>query len=158
MKKYLKLFAGVLALIGVVMMFFTQVVIKWNDPFFGKEAIGIQALVGTHETKDGIPYDSTGLPLAAYIILGVGAIILLVVALVPYFKEHDVLGAVVTGLAVICLIVAAVMLFLVRKNFADNAIVGATIYVGWGAITAGSLASLAAAGGVLGIILDLANS
>ena len=158
MKKYLKLFAGVLALIGVVMMFFTQVVIKWNDPFFGKEAIGIQALYGTHDTKAGVPFDSTGLPLAAYIILGVGAIILLVVALVPYFKEHDVLGAVVTGLAVICLIVAAIMLFLIRKNFADNSIIGGTIYVGWGAITAGSLASLAAAGGVLGIILDLANS
>ncbi len=158
MKKYLKLFAGVLALIGVVMMFFTQVVIKWNDPFFGDEAIGIQALIGSHDSKTGVTFESTGLPLAAYIILGVGALILLVVALVPYFKEHDVLGAVVTGLAVICLIVAAIMLFLIRKNFAENVVVGPDIYVGWGAIVAGSLASIAAAGGVLGIILDLANS
>ena len=157
MKKYLKLFAGVLALIGVAMMFFAQVVIKWNA-FFGDETIGIQALVGSHESKTGVTYESTGMPLAAYIILGVGAIILLVVALVPYFKEHDVLGAVVTGLAVICLIVAAVMLFLIRKNFAENVVVGPDIYVGWGAITAGSLASLSAASGVLGIILDLANS
>ena len=157
MKKYLKLFAGLLALVGVVMMFFTQVVVKW-DSFFGDEAIGIQALVGSHESKTGITFESTGLPLAAYIILGVGAIILLVAALVPYFKEHDVLSAVVTGLAVICLIVAAIMLFLVRKNFAENVIVGPDIYVGWGAIVAGSCSSLAAASGVLGIILDLANS
>ena len=157
MKKYLKLFAGALALIGVVMMFFAQVVVKW-DPFFGDESIGIQALVGSHESKTGVTFESTGLPLAAYIILGVGALILLVVALVPYFKEHDVLSAVVTGLAVICLIVAAIMLFLIRKNFADNVIVGPDIYVGWGAITTGSCASVAAAAGVLGIILDLANN
>ena len=158
MKKYLKLFAGVLALIGVAMMFFPQVVIKWGS-YWGDEAIGIRALVGTYESPKTLSdYTMTGLPLAAYILLGVGAIILLVAALVPYFKEHDVLSAVVTGLAVICLIVSAIMIFLIRKNFAENVVVGPDIWVGWGAMVAGSCASLAAASGVLGIILDLANN
>ena len=157
MKKYLKLVAAVMALIGVVMMFFTQVVVKWTawDP----ESIGLKALIGTGEFAHAGEINTVASGFAGYILLGSAALILLVVALVPYFKEHDILSAVVTGIAVIALIVGTILIFLIRKNFADaNGMESEYVYVGWAAIVAGSLGSLSAATGALAIVLDLANN
>ena len=157
MKKYLKLLSALLALIGVFLMFGTQVAYKWNT---GKlENIGIQALVGG-KFQMGTDIRAVGSGLAGYILLGAAALILIVVALVPYFKEHDILSMVVTGLAIVCLIVGIILIFLVRKNFSDsNPVFGAgKVYVGWGAIAAGSLGGLAIAFGGLGMILDLSGN
>ena len=155
MKKYLKLIAAILAVVGVVMMFLPQVTIEW----FGgtKETFGIQALVGGTYKATGGEFSGVAIGLAGYILLGAGALILLLAALVPYFKEHDILSAVVTGAAVICLIIGTVFIFLIRKNFAD-ASVYKTVYVGWAAMVAGGCGALAAALGALGLILDLADN
>lgn len=160
MKKYLKLVSAALAVIAVVLMFFTQVTVKWTSGH--TESIGIQALVGgtySSEWVKGVSFSGTGAGLAGYILLGVGALILLLAALVPYFKEHDVLGAVVTGLAVICLIVGVFLVFFIRKNFANtNGYESDAVYVGWAAITAGSLGSISALFGALGVALDVAGN
>ena len=155
MKRYLKLVSGLLALIGVFLMFATQVTVKW---FSGHtEAIGVQALVGGNY-KIGTSFSGISAGLAGYILLGVGALFILLSALVPYFKEHDMLSMVVTGLGVVCIIVGVILIFLIRKNFADNNGPFDTVYVGWGAIAAGSLGSLAAFGGALGMIMDLSGN
>ena len=155
MKKYLKLIAAILAVVGVVMMFLPQVTIEW---FSGtKETFGIQALVGGTYKTTSSNFDGVATGLAGYILLGVGALILLLAALVPYFKEHDILSAVVTGAAVICLIIGTVFIFLIRKNF-DNGGVYKTVYVGWAAMVAGGCGSLAALFGGLGLIFDLADN
>ena len=155
MKKYLKLIAAILAVVGVVMMFLPQVTIEW----FGgtKETFGIQALVGGTYKATGGEFSGVAIGLAGYILLGAGALILLLAALVPYFKEHDILSAVVTGAAVICLIIGTVFIFLIRKNFADGSVYK-TVYVGWAAMVAGGCGSLAALFGGLGLIFDLADN
>ena len=155
MKRYLKLVSALLALIGVFLMFATQVTVKW---FSGhQEAIGIKALVGG-SYKIGTQFNGVSSGLAGYILLGVGAVVFLIVALVPYFKEHDMLSMVVTGLGVVCVIIGVIMLFLVRKSFSDANGPFEAVYVGWGAIAAGSLGSIAALGGILGMIMDLSGS
>ena len=157
MKKYLKLLSALLALIGTFLMFGTQVAVKWAG---GKlENIGIQALVGG-KFRMGTEIRNIGSGLAGYILLGAAALILIIVALVPYFKEHDILSLTVTGLAIVCLIVGIILLFLIRKNFADaNGMVDpVTVYVGWGAIAAGSLGGLSILFGGLGMILDLSGN
>ena len=156
MKKYLKLVSAVLAIIGVVMMFFTQVTVEFTK----KYNLGLEALVGG---KYGQNFEcfGTGAGLAGYILLGVAALILLVIALVPFFKEHDMLSAVVTGLAVICAIVGCILVFLIRKNFeaANGMGDGAgTVYVGWAAITGGSVGALSALVGAVSIIFDINGS
>ena len=160
MKKYLKLIAAILAVVGVVMMFLTQVTIEWNSGL--KEAIGLHALIGGTYTKGivkGSTFNGVGTGLAGYILLGAGALILLLAALVPYFKEHDILSAVVTGAAVVCLIIGVVFIFLIRKNFSTaNADQYKTVYVGWAAMVAGGCGSLAALFGGLGLIFDLADN
>lgn len=158
MKKYLKLVSAALAIIGVVMMFFTQVTVEM--PQVGKVNIGIKALVGGEYAQE-MSCNGVGSGLAGYILLGVGALIMLAVALVPYFKEHDMLSAVVTGLAVICVIVGLILLFLIRKHFeAANGMGGGngTVYVGWAAIAAGSLGGLSTIAGALSIIFDVNGS
>lgn len=159
MKKYLKLVSAVLAIIGVVMMFFTQVTVKWGASGH-TESIGLAALAGNSSFKYAGEIRTVGAGLAGYILLGVGALIMLLVALVPYFKDHDMLSMVVTGIAVVCFIVAIILLFLIRKNFADNngLVDPSVVYVGWAAITAGSLGSLAILAGGLGMILDLSGN
>ena len=158
MKKYLKFIAAALALIGLFMMFGTQGTFKWS-PFGTEEVLGIQALVGgTYKigTKIESPVYSG---LAGYILLGSAALVLLVVALVPYFKEHDILSVVVTGVAAICLIIGIIFLFLIRKNFADgNGFESSKVYVGWAAIAAGSLGGLAISPTGLSMVLDLTGS
>ena len=160
MKKYLKLVSAALALIGVVMMFFTQVTVEMGQT--GKINIGLPALVGGEYSKQyGLSCNGVGSGLAGYILLGVGAVIMLAVALVPYFKEHDMLSAVVTGLAVICVIIGFILLFLIRKNFeAANGMGGTagTVYVGWAAIAGGSLGALSTLAGGVSIIFDVSGS
>lgn len=155
MKKYLKLIAAILAVVGVVMMFLPQVTIELFD---GKKiTYAIEALVGKGDPYEYGGFAGVATGLAGYILLGVGALILLLAALVPYFKEHDILSAVVTGAAVICLIIGTVFIFLIRKNF-DNGGVYKTVYVGWAAMVAGGCGSLAALFGGLGLIFDLADN
>ena len=159
MKRIIKFSAVVLGLIAVLMMLFTQVTVVTSSG--AKIAVKFQALVGG-------PYKSTFLEgtvegvasgLAGYILAGAGALIILVTILVPLFKEHDVLSSVVTGLGVICLIVGTILIFLIRKNFMEaNGYESTKVLVGWAAITAGSCASLAAAAGSLGMILDLSGN
>ena len=157
MKKYLKLASAALAIIGVIMMFFTQVTATWNHPPYHVESLGIQALVGG-DSKYGVSFTGVSSGLAGYILLGVAAVILLVVALVPYFKEHDMLSAVVTGLAVVCAIVGVILIFLIRKNFAENNGPFKECIVGWAMIAGGSLGSLSALAGGVSIIFDVNGS
>lgn len=156
MKRYLKLFSALLAVVGVVMMFFTQVTVKW---FSGHtESLAIKALTGGSYkigTEIANPVSSG---LAGYILLGVGALFILISALVPYFKEHDILSMVVTGLGVVCIILGVIFIFLIRKNFADNNGPFDTVYVGWAAITAGSLGSLSGFTGAIAMIMDLTGT
>ena len=105
MKKYLKLVSAVLAVIGVIMMFFTQVSVKWEYPGHA-ESFAISALVGGSTKYGGEIKNPVSSGLAGYILLGVAALIILVVALVPYFKEHDMLSAVVTTIGNSCLLMA----------------------------------------------------
>ena len=153
MKKYLKLVSAALAVIGVIMMFFTQVSFKWMSGH--SESLTIQALVGGSTKYAGEIKNPVSSGLAGYILLGVAAIILLVVALVPYFKEHDMLSAVVTGLAVVCAIVGVILIFLIRKNFEDGNGPFKECLVGWAMIAGGSLGSLSALAGAVSIIFDI---
>ena len=159
MKKYLKFASVGFGLIAVIMMFFTQVVVK---QFTKVNNIGFKALVGgEYPVTKGLSFDAAGngSGLAGYILVGVGAIIILVTVLVPLFKEHDILSSVVTGIGVICMIVGTILIFLIRKSFATaNMLDSANVYVGWAAITAGSCASLGAFTGALGMIFDLAGN
>ncbi len=154
MKKYLKLVSAVLSIIGVVMMFFPQVVISWTE----SQTLSIEALVGGSYNIGTEITNPVYSGLAGYILLGVAALILLVVALVPFFKEHEILSAVVTGLAVACAIVGAILIFLIRKNFDTNNGPFTSCYVGWGMIAAGSLGSLSALVGAVSIIFDINGS
>ena len=158
MKRILKFVAAILALVGVVMMFFTQVTVKMIASG-AKENIGISAIAGNGTYKTfGTDYTSVATGLAGYIMLGVGALIILVVALVPVFKNHGILSAVVAGFAVIILIIATFFMFFLRKNFMnENGLLSEQVIVGWGAIAAGSLGSLAAATGALSVVLDIAE-
>ena len=155
MKKYLKLVSAALAIIGTIMMFFTQVTITWNHAPYHKESLSLAALVGG-KSQYAESFNGTSAGLAGYILLGVAAVILLIVALVPYFKEHDMLSAVVTGLAVVCAIVGLIMIFLIRKNFAEaNGDSFKSCVVGWAMIAGGSLGSLSAIAGGASIIFDV---
>ena len=156
MKRYLKFASVGLGFIGLIMMFFTQVVVEWTSK--AKEAIDFHALVGG-TYKIGTTFNGVGSGLAGYILIGSGALIVLLTVLVPYFKEHDVLSTVVTGVGVICLIIGTILVFLIRKGFADaNGLLSGSVYVGWAAIAGGSCASLSAALGTLGMLLDLAGN
>ncbi len=155
MKKYLKLVSAVLAVIGVIMMFFTQV--SFTTYYGHSESLALKALIGgSSEYLISINPVSSGL--AGYILLGVAALIILVVALVPYFKEHDMLSAVVTGLAVVCAIVGCILIFLIRKNFADNNGPFKECIVGWAMIAGGSVGALSALVGAVSIIFDINGS
>ena len=159
MKKYLKFAAVAFGVIAIIMMFFTQVVVKFTND----QALGFRALVGGTYKDQFIFSDykaaGNGSGLAGYILVAVGALIILVTVLVPLFKEHDVLSAVVTGIGVICMIVGTILIFLIRRSFANaNDLESEMVYVGWAAITAGSCASLGAASGALGVVFDLAGN
>ena len=157
MKKYLKLVSAALAIIGTIMMFFTQVTITWNHAPYHKESLSLAALVGG-KSQYAESFNGTSAGLAGYILLGVAAVILLIVSLFPYFKEHDILSAVVTGIGVIAIIIGVFFLFFLRKNFMNtNGLNSKDVLVGWGAIAGGSLGSLAAAAGTLSVILDIAE-
>lgn len=161
MKRIFKVSAALLALIGTFLMFGAQAVVKL---FTNKMmTVGIEALVGGKYNfgsaeLSGDVTNPVNSGLAGYILLGVAALLLFIVALVPYFKEHDMLSMVITGLAVVCLIVGIILIFLIRKNFADNNFVNNTVYVGWGAIAAGSLGGLAILSAGLGMIMDLSGN
>ena len=157
MKKYLKLVSAVLAIIGVIMMFFTQVSVKWEYPGHA-ESFGISALVGGTTKYGDVIENPVSAGLAGYILLGVAALILLVVALVPFFKEHEMLSAVVTGLAVVCAIVGCILIFLIRKNFADNNGPFKECVMGWAMIAGGSVGALSALVGAVSIIFDINGS
>ena len=154
MKKYLKLISGALAILAVVFMFFTQVSVKSAyDPTVN---IGFKALVGGSANGGSYTFTGVGSALAGYILIGVGGLLILLCAFIPFFKEHDVLSMVVVGIAVVCIIIGVILIFLLRNNFMDaNGELSKNVLVGWGAMTAGSLGSLAAAGGILSIVLDL---
>ena len=154
MRKYLKFASAGLAIIGLIMMFFTQITVKWSE-YGHTESFGLKALVGG-STKYAANIDGVTSGLVGYILLGVGALLVLLTALVAYFAEHEILSSVVTGAGVICMIVGTILIFLIRKN-ATDIIEAETIFVGWGAMVGGSLGSLGAATGVLSVILDLAK-
>ena len=157
MKRYLKFASAALAIIGVILMFFNQVTVQWASKT--KEMIDFHALVGGKYPHNGTQFNGVGSGLAGYILLGVGALLVLATVLVAFFREHDVLSTVVTGAGVVCMIIGIILIFLIRKNFADANIAGeAKVYVGWAAIAAGSCGSLAALSGSLGMVLDLAGN
>ncbi len=159
MSRIFKIVGGILGIVALFMMFLPQVSVHWvSDPV---ETIGLKALVGG-EFVNGNDIFGAGSGLAGYILAGVGGLLLLVVSFVPFFKEHDVLKYIVTGIAVVCLIIAIIMIFLIRKSFDDlNAISavkdGAVVFVGAGAMVGGSLAALSCGTGLLGFILDFAE-
>lgn len=162
MKRILKFVAAILAIVAVFLIFAPQVVVEWSDG--AKQVITYNAVIpGTHDAssiKYGVNYSGVPTGLAGYIMLAVGALIILAVALVPVFKNHGILAAVVTGFAVILLIIATFFMFFLRKNFMNQEFNGMDtekVFVGWGAIAAGSLGSLAAATGALSVVLDIAE-
>lgn len=160
MKKYLKFASVLFGVIAVVMMFFTQVVVKFSTD----HALAFKALVGGEYTSgfnagNKFAAAGNGSGLAGYILVGVGALIILITVLLPLFKEHDILSSVVTGIGVVCMIVGTILIFLIRKSFATaNMLDSAKVYVGWAAITAGSCASIGAFLGSLGVVFDLAGN
>ena len=160
MSKMIKIGAGALGLIALFMMFLPQVVIHW--PSTGKQDwLFINALVGGSYSNALVTTEIQNpcyVGLAGYILAGVGGLLLLACAFVPFFKEHDVINYLVTGVAIICLIIAIIMLFLIRKTFADaNGFNSEEVYVGGGAIAGGALASISAAAGALGLVIDFAK-
>lgn len=155
MQKMLKIIAGALGFVALFMMFLPQVTIQWASD--AKELIGIQALVGG-SFKVGTEIHPVGSGLAGYILLGVGGLLLLLVAFLRFFQEHDILNYIVTGLALVCLIVGIIMIFLIRKSFMDaNGFLSKDVLVGAGAMIGGSLGGLAIGIGGLGFILDFAK-
>ena len=156
MRKYLKFVAAILAIVGVVMMFFNQVTITWASN--NKEVLNFNALIGGTYSI-GTSYNGVTSGLVGYILLGVGAIIILLAAIIPYFKEHDILSAVVTGLGVVAIIVGVFLVFFLRNNFAsDNGLVLEKVKFGFAPIVAGSCGGLAALLGGLGVVLDIAEN
>ena len=159
MKRYFKLASAFLGIIATLMMLFTQVTVKWGSGL--KDAVAFKALVGGKYSKLGTPFDAAGngSGLAGYILVGAGALIILVTVLVPLFKEHDILSSVVTGIGVICAIVGTILIFLIRRSFANtNMLDSSMVYVGWAAITGGSCASLSAFLGAIGVVMDLSGN
>ena len=156
MSKMFKIIAGALGLIGLFMMFLPQVLIKWNS--FPQEYVGIQALVGGAFKNGTEIYAPVYSGLAGYILLGVGGLLLLLCALLRFFQEHDIVNYIATGVALICLIVGIIMIFLIRKSFMDgNGLMNKEVIVGVGAIIGGSLGGLSIAVGGLGLVLDFAK-
>ena len=159
MKKWIKLSAVLLGVIATVLMLFTQVTVKWATG--AKDPVMFKALVGGTYSHLGTKFNAAGngSGLAGYILVGAGALIILLTILVPLFKEHDVLSTVVTGIGVICIIVGTILIFLIRRSFANsNFLDSKAVYVGWAAIAAGSCASLAALFGGIGMVMDLSGN
>ena len=162
MKKYLRIIGGALLILAVFMMFLPQVCAQWTG-LNGKtenQFIGIYALLKGCEwgPKGGVK--STCTPVVsgfvAYMLVAAAGLLVLVCAFVPYIKEHDVLSMVITGFAVVLAIVGIILIFLIRKNFATaNGTLNSQIYVGFGAMIGGGLASLGAAASGAGIVFDL---
>ena len=87
MKRIMKLVSVALGLIGTLMMLFTQVTVEW---FTGnKESIAFKALVGGTYPKAGTTFEGVPSGLAGYILVGAGALIVLLTVLIPFFKEHN---------------------------------------------------------------------
>lgn len=155
MKKYLKVISSVLALVGVVFMFMTQVVVKFSSTI--TESLNVSALVDG-KYNFGTKFTGAYSGLAGYILLGVAAIILLLVAF-SSIKNHDMLSIVLTGLAVIMLIVGIILIFTIRRNFMEaNGLLSEQVYVGWGAITGGVFGSLSILSGLLSMVFDLSGN
>ena len=155
MSKILKIVGGLFGLVGLFMMFLPQVVVHLST---GQESLGIAALLGGTYPKAGTGFEGVGSGLAGYILIGVGGLLLVLCALLKFFQEHDVVNYITVGLAIICLIVGIIMIFLIRKGFADvNGFNNDEIYVGVGAMIGGSLGALGIAFGGFGLILDFAK-
>ena len=146
-----------MGLLAVIMMFLPQVVIHWN--LGGTTTLGVTALVGGTYSKDiAVNYSGVGSGLAGYILIGVAALLFLACALVAFFSEHDILNILAMAVGIILAIVATILLFMIRKNFAGaNGFNSKEVYVGVGAIIGGALASLAGFSGLLGLLLDFAK-
>lgn len=158
MKKYLRLISGAIAILAIFMMFLPQVLLKY--PSTGHlESIGVKALLGGNYAYTGTKIEHPVVSgFVGYLLLGVGGIIILLCALVPYIKNHDVLSMVITGLGVVVIIVGIILIFLIRRNFVNTVpspVPDKNTYVGWGAMVGGSLGSVAGLGGILAIVFDL---
>ena len=159
MKKYLKLISAGLAFLGCLMMFLPQVMVEWAVSG-DKQLLFFNALVGGNYSTRYNTDSFTGVysGLAGYILLAVGAILIVLCALVPFFKEHDIFSIVVSSAAVICMVVGIILIFLIRRNFSNiNGVASAHVYVGAGAIAGGSLGGLGIASGFLSVLLDVAG-
>ena len=153
MKKYLKIISALLAVVGCLLMFGTQVVVKWGVG--ANEVIGVKALFNGTYPNLKTTFSGAYSGLAGYILLGCAALVFLLIAFTS-IKEHDILSVVLTGIAVIALIVGIILIFTIRKSFVDaNGLLSKQVYVGWGAIAAGSCGSLAILSGLLSMVFDL---
>ncbi len=157
MQKMLKIIAGALGFVALFMMFLPQVVLDIAGSG-NKEILNIVALVGGSYSWGTEIYKPVYTGLVGYILLGVGGLLLLLVAFLRFFQEHDILNYIITGLALVCFIVGIIMIFLIRKTFMDNnGFMSKEVLVGAGAIIGGSLGGLAIGVGGLGFILDFAK-
>ena len=153
MSKIFKLASSLLGVIAFFMMFVPQVIINWASD--ASETLTVGALVGTAGRND-TGLNGTGAGLAGYILVGVAALLILATALVGFFKEHEVLGYILLGAALICILIGLILIFLIRKNFsAANG--GVDTSMGVGVIIAGiaSIISLLSAG--IALVLDIAQ-
>ncbi|MCR5505509.1 MAG: hypothetical protein K6F07_00730 [Bacilli bacterium] len=157
LSKILKTAAAGLGIVAVIMMFLPQVVIHWN--LGGTTTLGVQALVGgSYPGEIAVNYNGVGAGLAGYILVGVAALLFLACGFVAFFSDHDILNILAMGVGIICAIIGTVLLFMIRRNFAGaNGFNSKEVFVGVGAIIGGSLASLSAFSGLLGLITDFAK-
>jgi len=157
MNKILKLVSGCLGILAVIMMFLPQVVVHTT---VGNATLGVKALFDNGNGYGQILTSWTGVGsgFAGYILIGVAALLFFACALVAFFSEHDILNILAMSVGIILAIIATVLLFMIRRNFANaNGYLSKEVYVGAGAIIAGSLASLSGFSGLLGLILDFAK-
>ena len=155
MSKMFKLAAGAMGILAVIMMFLPQVVLHFGD---GKTlTLGVQALFdnGSGIKEQIVSWNGVGAGFAGYILIGIAALLFLACALVAFFSEHDILNILAMGVGIILAIIATVLLFMIRRNFAGaNGFNSKEVYVGVGAIIGGALASLAGLAGLIGLSLD----
>ena len=153
MAKIFKLTSVLTGLVAFFMMFLPQVVVNFTS---GAETIGFKALTGGTYGPIGTEFNGVGAGLAGYILVGVAALLVLATAFVGFFKEHEVLDYIVLGIAVICMIIGIILIFLIRKNFSDvNG--GIDTSMAFGMIIAGVAAIISGLTAVLSLVLDIAQ-
>ena len=153
MSKIFKIVSSLLGLVAFFMMFVPQVIINWaSDP---AETLGVEALVGT-SGRTGTGLVGTGAGLAGYILVIVAALLIIATAFLGFLKEHEVLNYIVLGVAILCILIGVILIFLIRKNF-SSANGGVDTSMGVGVIIAGIAAIVSGLTAGIALVMDIAQ-